>query len=248
MSRNPTVARGALRKSLRGTGLQEQATGQRFAEHQPQEDTIVPRRTLMQFRSLPACFWSVSTLSTGLIALVLILGTSSRAHAQGFISPFIGYDFGGDANCADITGCEDKRLNVGVALGSMGSFLGFEEEFAYAKDFFGTAPGLSSNVLTLMSNLMIAPDIGPVRPYVIGGLGLIKSHVELTPASVFTSSNNDFGWDVGGGLAIILGGHVGVRGDIRYFHAFQDLKVLGLTIGDTKLDFGRASAGLVLKF
>jgi opacity protein-like surface antigen len=196
--------------------------------------------------------WPVRILPTSvffwLLASLLIFATSRDARAQGFISPFIGYDFGGDANCPNISGCQDKRLNVGVAAGTMGNFLGFEEEFAYAKDFFGNASGLSSNVLTLMSNLMIVPNIGPIRPYVIGGLGLIKTHVELTPTSVFTSSNNDFGWDVGGGLALLLGGHVGVRGDVRYFHTFQDVKILGLTISDPKLDFGRVSAGLVLKF
>ena len=43
---------------------------------------------------------------------------------------------------------------------------------------------------------------GPVRPYALAGVGLIKSHVELTAASLFTTDNNDVGWDVGGGLVI----------------------------------------------
>jgi opacity protein-like surface antigen len=140
-------------------------------------------------------------------------------------------------------------LNAGVAIGSLGSILGFEEEFAYAKNFFGDAPALSSSVLTLMSNLMVVPAIGPVHPYVLGGLGLIKTHVELTTSSVLTS-DNDFGWDLGGGVILLFGGHLGVRGDIRYFHAFQNLTVpvANFTISNPKLDFGRASAGLVVKF
>jgi hypothetical protein len=39
-----------------------------------------------------------------------------------------------------------------------------------------------------------------------------------------------------------------VRGDIRFWHAFQDLNALGFTLSDTRLDFGRASVALVLTF
>jgi opacity protein-like surface antigen len=186
--------------------------------------------------------------SFSVLTLALIVGAPTQARAQAFVSPFIGYDFGGDASCPQITNCENKKLNFGVSLGTMGRVLGFEEELAYAKDFFGTAPSLSSNVLTLMSNAMIIPKIGPVRPYALAGLGLIKTHVEFTPSSVLTSNNNNLGWDVGGGVAAFFGTHAGVRGDIRYFHAFQDLNALGFTLSDTKLDFGRASVGLVLTF
>jgi opacity protein-like surface antigen len=130
----------------------------------------------------------------------------------------------------------------------MGSVLGFEEEFAYAKDFFGTTPAFDSSVFTLMSNLMLVPKTGPVRPYALAGLGLVKTHVEFTTASLLTVDDNHFGWDVGGGLMIVVADHVGVRGDLRYFHAFEDLEVLGFTLGDAKLDFGRLSGALVLKF
>ena len=182
----------------------------------------------------------------GVCGAVLALAWAAPARAQqGFISPLIGYNFGGDAACPTIDNCQDKRLNVGASVGVMGNLLGFEEEFAYAKDFFGTAPNLSSSVLTVMSNAMIVPKLGPVRPYLLAGLGLIKTHVEFTPASVLTADNNNLGWNVGGGLMVAVVPHVAVRGDIRYFHSFQDADVLGLTIKNAKLDFGRAAAGLV---
>ncbi len=183
----------------------------------------------------------------GLVVLAFILGPSTAARAQHFVSPLIGFDFGGDASCPNITGCSDKKLNAGVALGTMGSALGFEEEFAYAKNFFGNAPGFSSSVLTLMSNVMLVPKIGSVHPYGLAGLGLLKTHVEFTPSSLLASDNN-FGWDVGGGVIVLVTPHVGVRGDIRYFHSFQDLTVLGFAANNSKLDFGRASAALMLTF
>jgi opacity protein-like surface antigen len=188
-----------------------------------------------------------SVLRTAL-ADFFIAGATADARAQSFVSPFIGFNFGGDAACPEITGCEDKRLNAGVTIGRMGSVLGFETDFGYANDFFGSAPGFSSSVLTLMGNVMLVPDLGPVRPYAVVGLGLIKTHVELTPESLFTTDNNELGWSLGGGAFIFFGDHVGVRGDVRYFHSFEELSILGITLGDTNLDFGRASGALVLRF
>ncbi len=183
----------------------------------------------------------------GLIAVATLL-TPRAAAAQGFIVPFLGVNFGGDSRCLEIAGCEEKPGNYGVAIGSIGPLLGLEEEFGYSKDFFGEAAGLSSSVLTVMSNLIVGPKISVVRPYVVGGVGLIKTNVEFTPSSLLGLDNNGFGWDLGGG--VILGSNrVGVRGDIRYFHTFNDLEVLGFSLsGDTKLNFGRGTVGLYLGF
>jgi hypothetical protein len=192
-----------------------------------------------------------------ILAIALTLGLATEAHAQGpirrllgglFISPLIGYDFGGDAGCPNVAGCTTKRLNEGLALGTMGKLLGFEEEFGYAKHFYGSAPGLSANVETLMSNLMVIPAIGYVHPYVAGGLGLIRSHSNLTTTdTIFGSNNDDFGWDGGGGIILLIG-HFGISGDFRYYHAFQNLALVGFAVSNPKLAFARASGGLVFKF
>ena len=181
------------------------------------------------------------------IGALMFLG-AAPAHAQGFISPTIGWDFGEDSKCPEINDCKDKNLNVGVGIGAMGNVLGFEAEFGYAKDFFGNGPGFDSSMLTLMGNVMLIPKLGGFRPYVLTGLGLIKSHVDLTPESVFSTDENHFGWDLGGGVIILFGDHVGIRGDLRYFHSFQDLKLLDVNLGGANLDWGRASGGMVFKF
>jgi opacity protein-like surface antigen len=199
------------------------------------------RRALFMRRALFVAF---------AVAVLTFFGTT-RATAQGFVSPFIGYDFGGDSSCPEISGCSDKKLNLGVTLGAIGNVFGFEEEFGYAKDFFGEAPQFSSSVLTVMSNLMIIPNVGPVRPYVTGGLGLIKTHVDInTPSTVFSADNNNFGWDIGGGVMVLFSKHVGIRGDIRYFHSFQtfDVGPINLNLTGEKLDFGRASVAFVGRF
>ena len=182
------------------------------------------------------------------VAVLFVLLLTRDARAEGFISPLIGYNFGGDSGCPTITNCEDKRLNLGVGIGRAGAVLGFETEFAYARDFFGSAPGVSSSVLTAMGNVMLVPNLGPIRPYGLIGLGIIKSNVEFTPDSLLNADNTDLGWDIGGGVFVFFSEHVGVRGDIRHFHSFEDLEIVGISISDTKLDFGRASAALVFKF
>jgi len=195
-------------------------------------------RTTIRRRSLAVLF----------AALFLFAGTRS-AHAQGFISPFIGYNFGGDAGCPEITNCEDKRVDYGVSFGALGSIVGFEAELGYTKNFFGDTSTQTSNVLTFMGNFMLAPKIGPVQPYGLAGLGLIRTSVESAGTS---DDQNKFGWDLGGGLMVFFGGHVGVRGDVRYFHAFQALDFLDLqnlsAFSGSKLDYGRAAAAVVFKF
>ena len=192
---------------------------------------------------------AVRSLRTGVAAAIVVLGLASPSFGQAYISPLIGFNFGGDSGCIEVTTCEDRNLNLGVAVGALGGFFGTELEFAYAKDFFGEVPGFSSNVLTLMGNVMLAPRFGPAQPYALIGLGLIKTHTDLNATDLLDTDNNHFGWDVGGGLMAFFGDHIGVRGEIRYFHAFQDFRLLLLDVGDeTKLDFGRAAAGVVFRF
>jgi len=77
---------------------------------------------------------------TIVVALLMPVLAPGAAHAQGFVSPLIGYDFGGDSGCPEVTACEDKNLNIGVSVGSLGDVLGSELDVAYARNFFGTCP------------------------------------------------------------------------------------------------------------
>lgn len=191
----------------------------------------------------------VPRLTVTALAALAAFALPASARAEGFVSPLIGFNFGGDASCQTASNCEDKRLNFGVGLGAMNAVVGFEQEIAYARDFFGIQPALqNASVLTVMSNFMLVPKIGPVRPYVLGGIGLIKTHTEFTTNSLLSTDNNNFGWDVGGGVMLTIVPHVGVRGDIRYFHSFQDLGALPIPLANQKLDFGRAAAAVVFTF
>ena len=182
------------------------------------------------------------------VLIIALVGSARRADAQGFISPFLGYNFSGDAGCPQITDCEDKRANYGVALGALGSIVGFEAEFARTNDFFGASPNQTTNVLTFMGNFMLAPKFGPIQPYGVGGLGLMRTSIESAGQD---DDENQLAWDVGGGLIAFFSSHVGVRGDVRYFRALEVLdfsRFPNLPIRETKLQFGRFSVAAVFKF
>lgn len=180
------------------------------------------------------------------VITALVAGIAHPARAQGFISPYAGYNFGGDAAaCASLQNCEDKRLNVGVSIGTTHGVLGFEEDIAYAPDFFGKTPGASNGVLTFMSNLLIVVPAGPIQPYALIGVGLIRPHAQFDALNLAVDQNA-LGYDIGGGINIFLARSLGIRGDIRHLRTMSDV-TLGLFSND-QLDFWRASAGLTLRF
>lgn len=184
-----------------------------------------------------------------IFATLVWIGGPREAAAQGFISPFIGYNFSGDAGCPQITNCNDKKTDWGVAFGALGSVVGFEAELGYTKNFFGESTAQTSNVLTFMGNVMLAPKIGPIQPYGLVGLGLIRTAVEVTALS--SNDTNQLGWDGGGGVIVFFSQHVGVRGDVRYFRSFEILDFSNfpnIGFNQTKLNYGRVAAAAVFKF
>jgi opacity protein-like surface antigen len=188
----------------------------------------------------------VRTLVIMCATSAVLVGSAAPARADGFISPFVGFNFGGDSsNCASLGSCEEKRLNWGASLGTVNGVMGFEEEIGYASQFFGKTPGGDNAMLTLMSNLMLVIPAGPIQPYGVIGIGLMRSHAQFNTSSL-SLSNNSLGWDIGGGLNIFLAHSIGVRGDIRRLKTLQDV-TLGV-FGNDKVEFWRASAGLVFRF
>jgi opacity protein-like surface antigen len=181
-----------------------------------------------------------------LLLMLLLVWTAAPARADGFISPFVGFGFGGDSNtCVSLTNCEEKRLSWGASIGTTHGIFGFEEDIAYAPDFFGKTAGGDNAMLTLMSNLMIVVPAGPIRPYAVVGIGLMRPHMKFDAASL-TLDKNALGYDIGAGINIFLTHGVGVRGDVRHMKTFEDV-TLGVFSND-KIDFWRGSAGVTFRF
>jgi hypothetical protein len=176
-------------------------------------------------------------------AALLLVMTSAPARADGFVTPYIGYDFGGDAaGCAGLTDCSPRRTSYGLSVGAMGTSVGFEEDFGEAKNFFGAAPGTASSVFSAMSNVLFLGGAGRIQSYFVSGVGLLRPSVTLNQT---TTESNVIGYDLGGGVNGFFTTHVGIRGDVRHFQTFQNVNV---PLASGKLGFWRATLGLALKF
>ncbi len=191
----------------------------------------------------------------GVAAALMIFAAPSPARAEGFVSPWIGVNFGNNPfENLDEDVADGGRTSYGVTAGYMGAgIIGGEFDFGYSPSFFGDDSDFgSNNVLTAMGNVIIGIPIGGtrgagVRPYVTAGLGLIRT--SYGPIDDFDAvSNNDFGYNLGAGIMGYFATHVGIRGDVRYFRSLQD----NSSGGDVDFDLGsfhfwRASIGLVIK-
>ena len=189
-----------------------------------------------------------------LLAVALAGVTATTARADSFISPLVGYSFGGDSGCpglgtpAGVIGlrnCEEKRLTLGGSLGTTRGIFGFEQDISYVPDFFGKTAGGESAMLTLMSSIMIVVPAGPIRPYVLVGIGLMRPHVKFDALSL-ALDKNALGYDIGAGINIFLTHGLGVRGDVRRMRTLNDV-TLGVFSAD-RIDFWRGSAGLTFRF
>ena len=188
-------------------------------------------------------------------ALCLLLVTPASARAEGLIIPFFGVNFGGDSGKDFGDAVDSKRFNYGVSIAFMGAgVVGVEADISYSPDFYGKSDLGGSSNLSFMGNLILGIPFGGqqgfgVRPYAIGGIGMIRSEVDAfgDPLKV---QENQFGWDFGGGVMMFFGTRVGLRGEIRYFRTFEDLEFLGIGSGDTAgaVDFTRGSLGLIFRF
>ena len=194
---------------------------------------------------------------TRTLTLSLLLGTMApaAASADGMIVPFIGVNFGGNSGKELSAAIDAERLDWGVSFAYMGGgVLGLEADVAHSPDFFGKSDLGGSSVLTATGNLLLGIPIGGqqgvgFRPYALVGLGVIRSRVD-TFGEAFSQDETEIAWDFGGGAMFFFGTNVGLRAEVRYFRSFGDLDfdLVDLIERRGKLDFARASTGLILRF
>jgi len=196
-----------------------------------------------------------SALGFAVLFGIGLLAAPAPAHADGFISPTVGINFGGQAGGTLVNAVNNSnKVSWGVAAGWMGAgVFGIEEDFSHSPNFFGSGGNISdSRVFTLMTNAIIGIPIGGqsgggIRPYGAIGVGWIGQNI-TTVNSIGNFSENDFGWDVGVGVMGYFADHIGLRVDYRYFRNFQETStnVIGLQVGH--FNFNRASVGVLFRF
>ena len=97
-------------------------------------------------------------LMASVLAAAAVLTVPAVARADGFLSPFIGVNFGGNTT--------DKSTVFGGALGFMGQRAGFEIDFGYTSEFFGDDEfDVDGKVVTLMGNVILGGRRGGFSPY-----------------------------------------------------------------------------------
>lgn len=194
---------------------------------------------------------------------VFLAGSPSRASADWLLTPFIGANFGGNADFGAFDDFDDefeRRVDMGASLGWMGAgIVGFEVDFGWSPNFFENTVGPGnfefgdSSVMTLMGNVLVGVPIGGqtgfgIRPYGSGGAGLIRGQIDGDGFFDDLDSNN-FGFNVGAGVHGFFSDNIGIRGDIRYFRTLTEEEPEdAFDLGLSDFDFWRATVGLTIRF
>ena len=177
------------------------------------------------------------TLMLATTALALITSPSS-AQADGlYVSVFGGLNWVADSSAATSGGNTtwstdaDTGFVLGGAIGGhlerWLTGLSVELEASYRRNdvggvwstFRGTGP-IDANISTfaLMSNAWYEHDFGwRIRPYVGGGVGWGRAHLDGALTTTFDTSNDGFAWQLGAGFNYEASPGVNVGLGYRYF-------------------------------
>jgi opacity protein-like surface antigen len=167
-----------------------------------------------------------------LAAAAAFAALEGSASAQAMFTGSIGNVYGGDA--------PSTKKTWALAIGGGGAHgIGSELEYSQIENFFETPDGVAhGRILTLMPSIFVAVPISKLRPYGIFGFGFIRQRTETSVGGVFSNfSDDDIGYNVGGGVIFQFARSMGVRGVLRRFKvrksnglSFQPLTV-GLVFG-----------------
>jgi opacity protein-like surface antigen len=194
-------------------------------------------------------------LKFALVAVLSACLVPSTAAADWLITPFLGTAFGGDTNFVVLGRGVPKKFTFGgsVALLSDRVF-GVEFDVGHSPHFF--EPDLAklvvrSQVTTLSGSVIAAVPLAvtqeSLRPYVVGGLGLMHANIDDF-AQVFPVDNNLLAMTIGGGAIGLITNRTGVRFEIRQFKNLRREPNPVTGTGSAQLSFWRATAGVVIKY
>src|SRR6185503_19239850 len=136
-------------------------------------------------------------------------------------------------------GADAKRFDWGASFAWMGGgVFGVEGDIGYSPDFYGKTDVGGSSVLSLMGNLLVGVPFGGqkgfgVRPYGLVGVGILRSDLKSFD-ELIGFDDSEAAWDVGGGVMIFFGAHVGIRGDLRYFRTMGGVDFGPIDTSDTE--------------
>jgi opacity protein-like surface antigen len=207
----------------------------------------------------------VKHLIRAALVVLILVGAAKPASADWLLTPYLGVVFGGSANSFDFDDLDDEfeqRFSFGGSFAWMGAgMLGLEVDYHLAPNFYQFTGGgedielldLDSSVQTFMGNVIFGAPIGGttgpgVRPYAVGGLGLMRASLTGADDLFDNLSSNELGLNVGGGIHVFFSDAVGLRADARYFRGLQDGDDGGDDLDLEDFDFWRATVGVTFRF
>lgn len=171
--------------------------------------------------------------------------------------PFLGLTFGGGTDLVDLERASgDTKVTFGTAAAGISrAGLGIEADIGYSPGFFQKGNlrlVASSSVFTMMGNVVVAAPERitryTLRPYVSGGLGLMRVHIEDV-LDIFPLDARLLGMNVGGGAVGFFTDRTGIRWDLRYFRNLTSPdETSGFGSRSEKLSYWRGSVAVVLKY
>jgi len=190
------------------------------------------------------------------LAIAALIHPSSARAADKQVRVYLGSTFGGATTFVDLEHAVGKpNAVVGAAVVTLGDMFGVDLDVADAPGFFQAGDEhlvLSSRVTTLTGNFVIAAPRRwteyTFRPYLVSGAGLMRVRFDdyfgaLKVSSVLPA------WDVGGGAIAFVTNQVGVSWEVRRFQSLsRQTTERGVTFGEEKLSFWRASVALAIRY
>jgi hypothetical protein len=162
--------------------------------------------------SLRARRMAVSTIAVLALTAVDARAQGGIGRFQGFLTGHVGAISGGDISSARAT------LGASVAVNE-------DNGWGAEIDFGHTADALSGQQILDVTNYMVNAiwirPAGMVRPFGIGGVGILQVNGCDSPCNV-PARTNDFGMNVGGGAFLMLSDVAGFRADARYVFSSAD--------------------------
>jgi len=192
------------------------------------------------------------------VAMVLLAPAPAAAEWQ--IRPFIGFTFAGSTTFVDPeTAAGQQNLVLGISGGWLGEVFGFEGDFGRVPGFFqvfdrdsSESLVIDSGLTTLTGNIVIAlprrmSEFG-LRPYFVGGAGLIDVHLLGRLGGVEINRTLP-AMDIGGGVTGFLTNSIGLNWDIRRFSTLRgEGESIGNSIGREQLSFWRATMAVAVRY
>jgi hypothetical protein len=188
------------------------------------------------------------------LAAILTVAPTS-AGADWLVVPHTGFKFGGGTTLVDLeSAAPERKTPFGLGVMWLGAgIVGAEADVTFIPDYFdreGADLVTGSSVRTVTGSLVVAAPLRltreSLRPYVVGGVGLLHSESQDL-FGLFSFKSDLWALNVGGGAIGFVSDGFGVRLDLRYYRNISAEGQPGIVIGDTRFSYWRLGLGLVFR-